>query len=429
MKTGRLLNDKLNIQVFSSPNHLALTQGEQARYMNTILEALGGADAMPLQRGMQIDTSPKTENALFYDMGNLTARERVAITDDSQLGKNSTMVKMPVLESVSVSPKWLETPLYIDDREFDKTQLTEESAITKAQVTAVYTGAERQLCDLFKDCFKNKKRRVKNSKNAERDIVIPTKNFYGNKDKPFNDPANIKAYRLMMRTIQALAKRGKREIFVVTGVEGGTEINDCEKFTSKDFNNFNGGATPNQTGINPTQLLGGTLEQLIEYDGVFYETNDIDGGATGVITVFVAEAFGQKAKKVNVKPTSVHIPHLKQYFLDVEIAVGTEIVQGNAVFFFTYKRDTTIGAGVSECSVDGGTPANNRGAVEPSKEDKILELLGKIDKDNEDIKATLNEHGITVNGPKVQVTLGDQEPVEGENLPTDEKPPKNGGKK
>lgn len=336
MGTGKLLDNKLNIQLFAS-NYLMLSEGEQARYTNTMLESLGGADSMPLQRGMQIDSSPKTENAIFYDFGKLVARERAAITNDNQLGKTTTAISGTTVNSVSVSPKWLETPLFIDDREFDKTQLAEESAITRAQITAVYTGAEQQLCTLFKDCFKNKKRTVKNSKNVERDITIPTKNFFGDKSKSF--VANIKQFRLMMRTVQALAKKNKREIFIVTGIEGGTEINDCDKFTSKDYNNFNTGATPNQTGVNPTQLLGGTLEQLTEYDSVFYDSKDIDSGTTGVITVFVAESFGQKAKKINIKPTIAHIPQMKQYFLDVEVAVGTEIVQGEGVFFFKYKRD------------------------------------------------------------------------------------------
>ncbi|MGL5440410.1 MAG: hypothetical protein ACRDA4_08565 [Filifactoraceae bacterium] len=429
MAKGRLLNTKLNIQVFAGPTHLMLTEGEQARYMNTMLEALGGADAMPLQRFMQIDSSPNTENAIFYDFGKLVARERANITNDNQLGQNVTPITGTQVNSVSVSPKWLETPLYIDDREFDKSQLAEESAVTKAQVTAVYTGAEHQLCELFKECFKNKKRTVKNSKNKDRDIIIPAKNIFGDKTKKFDDPVNVKAFRLMMRTVQALAKRSKRDIAVVTGIEGGTELNNCDKFTSKDYNNFNGGQTPNQTGVNPDMLLGGSIEQLIEYDEIFYSKNDIDAGSTGVMTIFVGGSFGQKAKNINIKPTVAHITNLKQYFLDVEIAVGTEIVQGEGVFFFTYKRDTTIGAGVSECSEDGGTPANSRNAVEPSKEDKILKLLGKIDKDNEDIKATLDKHGITVNGPKVQVTLGDQEPVQGENPPVDEKTPKNKDKK
>lgn len=429
MTKGRLLNTKLNIQVFAGPTHLMLTEGEQARYMNTMLEALGGADAMPLQRFMQIDSSPNTENAVFYDFGKLVARERANITNDNQLGQGVTPITGTKVNSVSVSPKWLETPIYIDDREFDKSQLAEESAVTKAQVTAVYTGAEHQLCELFKDCYKNKKRAVKNSKNADRDIIIPAKNIFGDKTKKFDDPVNVKAFRLMMRTIQALAKRSKRDIAVVTGIEGGTELNNCDKFTSKDYNNFNGGQTPNQTGVNPDMLLGGSIEQLIEYDEIFYSKNDIDAGSTGIMTVFVGGSFGQKAKKLNIKPTVAHITNLKQYFLDVEIAVGTEIVQGEGVFFFTYKRDTTIGTGVSECSENGGTPVNSGNAAEPSNEDKILKLLGKIDKDNEDIKATLDKHGITLDGPKVQVDLGDQDPAQGENPPVEEKPIKKEGKK
>lgn len=403
----RLLDNKLNIQVFSGQNHAMLSEGEQARYSNTILEALGGADAMPLQRGMQVDSSPNTENAIFYDFGKLTARERVNITDDRQLGQGITPIPGVKVKSVSVSPKWLETPLYIDDREFDKSQLAEESAITKAQVTAIYTGAERELCTLFKDCFKNKKRRVKNSKNIERDLNIPAKNFFGDKIKTFDDPINIKSFRLMMRTIQALAKRQQREIFIVSGLEGGTELNNCEKFTSKDYNNFNGGLTPNQTGINLDKLLGGTLEQLIEYDNIFYETNDIDSGNTGVITVFIAESFGQKAKKLNIKPTSVHITHMKQYFLDVEIAIGTELVQAEGVFFFTYKRDTSV-INTVDC-LDVEEDSLKQKNVEPSKEDKILKILEKISEENKEIKAKLNDHEEKLKNNKVKIEAGESQ--------------------
>lgn len=403
----RLLDNKLNIQVFSGQNHAMLSEGEQARYSNTILEALGGTDSLPLQRYMQIDSSPKTENAIFYDFGKLTARERVNITDDSQLGQGVTPIKGTKVNSVSVSPKWLEAPLYIDDREFDKSQLAEESAVTKAQVIAVYTGAEQELCELFKDCFKSKKRRVKNSKNVARDIAIPEKNFFGDKTKAFDDPANIKAFRLMMRTIKALAKRSQREIAIVTGVEGGTELNNCEKFNSKDYNNFSGNKTPNQTGELLDGLLGGNIEQLSEYDDIFYGKNDIDSGNTGIITVFVGESFGQKAKKINIKPTIAHIVNYKQYFLDVEVAIGTELVQGEGVFFFRYKRDTSIFNAVDCLDVEGYSIRHK--TVEPSKEDKILKILEKISEENKEIKAKLNDHEEKLKNNKVKIEAGESQ--------------------
>lgn len=373
------MGTKLNIQLFAGPTHLMLTEGEQARYVNTMLKALGGSDALPLSRYMQIDSSPKTENAIFYTFGKLVARERKPITNDNQLGKDIAPVPGTNVLSVSVSPKWLETPLYVDDREFDKSQLTEESAISDAQVTAVYTGAEQELCLLFKDMYVNKQRVVKNSKNVTRTITIPAGNFFGDKTKAFDDPKNIKAFRLLMRTITALSKRGKREIAVTLGIEGGTELNHCEKFTTKDFNNFSNGPTPNQTGENPDKLLGGNIEQLIEYDDVMYGDNSIDAGATGIITIFISKSLGQKAKKTNINPTIAHIVDKKQYFMDAEVAIGTELVQGEGIFFFSYKRDTTIGS-ASVCSVGEGRSVET--PPKKTKEDLLLEALEVSNKIN-----------------------------------------------
>ena len=385
-KMNQRFLDRLNIQLFAGVVDVKLSPGEQARYVNTILRPLGGTDAMPLQRYMQQDSTQNAKDSIFYGGKKLQARYRSDEefeTDGVTPKRISGVTNDKLLYSVVVTPKVIEVPLWIDDRSFNKSLLQEESFITQEQVSAVYSKAESSLSELFLDLYKNKKRTVKDATGAQIDIVIPGANVVGDSTKLFNDPVNIKAFRGLMRKISSLAKLSKREIAIVSGTEGGTEINNCDKFTSKDFNEFKG-QNPNQTGINPTQLLSGNLEELITYDDVFYP---VGNETVGIITIFVAKSFGQSAKKLNIKPTVQHVAHLKKYFMDVEIDLATEIVQGEGVFFFTYKRDIPAPAGYSVKN----TPVDVTPSSEPTGEEIIIKMLSEMKEENKTLKDNVDK--------------------------------------
>lgn len=421
--------NKLNIQLFAGKNVIGnqiLSAGEQARYVNDINILLAEPTNDPLEEAFAKDTCSKADKSIFFGGKGVEAVERTNNFTANGLRAQDVdgVTGESLLYSVTVSPKHYHVPLWVDDLAFDKSQLGEESFLKDRQVGAIRNKSQIVLCELLKDLYTNKKRRVKDSNNAEYDLIIPNINVYGDPTLPFSDDKNIKLFRKLLRYVKLQTSNTSAKRYLVMGNDGGTEINDCTKFTSKDYNDF-GGQNPNRTGDNPP-IIDAQMAELLNYDKVFYPTGN---ETTGVMVFIVKGAIGKSHKTATMPPVIKHIEEKMAYFLNAGVSLSYELVIPEGVYFFVYKKDTTIGAGVSECSVDGGTPANNRGAVEPSKEDKILELLGKIDKDNEDIKATLNEHGITVNGPKVQVILGDQEPAEGENPPADEKPPKNGGKK
>ena len=385
-KMSQSFLNRLNIQLFAGAVDMKLSPGEQARYVNTILTPLGGINAMPLQRYMQQDSTLNAKDSIFYGGKKLQARYRSEeeFEADGLTPKHiSGVTKDKLLYSVVVTPKVIEVPLWIDDRSFNKSLLQEESFITQEQISAVYSKAESSLSELFFDLYTNKKRTVKDATGTQIDIVLPATNVVGDSTKLFNDPANIKAFRGLMRKISSLAKLSKREIAVVSGTEGGTEINNCDKFTSKDFNEFKG-QNPNQTGINPTHLLGGNLEELITYDEVFYPTGN---ETVGIITIFVAKSFGQSAKKMNIKPIIQHVAHLKKYFMDVEIELATEIVQAEGVFFFKYKRDIPAPAGYSAKN----TPVDVTPSSEPTGEERIIKMLSEMKEENKTLKDNVDK--------------------------------------
>lgn len=360
---------RLNIQLFAGAVDVKLSPGEQQRYVNSILRALGGNDSLPLQEFMQQDSTANAKESIFFGGKKLEARYRsdeVFELDGVTPKQISGVTKDKLLYSVVVTPKVIEVPIWIDDRSFSRTLLQEESFVTQEQISAVYSKAEMGLSELFLDIYTNKKRTVKDSTGATFDLTIPAKNFTGDSTKSFSDPANVKAFRGLMRKVNSLAKLSKRRVVIVSGTEGGTEINDCDKFTSKDFNEFKG-TNPNQTGVNSAQLLSGHLQELITYDDVFYP---LGTETTGVITVFVEKSFGQSAKKLNIKPTVEHVKHHKKYFMDVEIELATEIVQGEGVFFFTYKKDAP---GTPTRGIQTATPQIVGG-------EQILKALGEIQK-------------------------------------------------
>lgn len=313
-----------------------LTAGEQARYVNSVTRSLGGTDTFALQRYMKKDSAKNAAYSIFYVGSNLTSRKRQDIFNTTGLKADDVegVSKGALIKSIRVTPNTHEVPLWVDDRSFDKSQLSEESEIVAMQTTAIYTGAEKELSVLFKDIYTNKKRTVKDTNNADVEITVPEKNFFGDEAKPFTDPTNIKAFRRMLRVAKTLAKNGKREIAIIAGDEGHTELCDCDKFTSKDWMNF-GGATPNETGDTPAKLLGGYTEELVTYDETFYSEGT---ETTGVITVILSDTLGQSNKNLSISPTIDHVSHKKAYFMDVEIDTATELLQGEGIFFFKYKK-------------------------------------------------------------------------------------------
>lgn len=386
-KMSQSFLNRLNIQLFAGAVDVKLSPGEQQRYVNTILRALGGADSMPLQEFMQQDSTMNAKDSTFFGGKKLQARYRsdeVFEADGVTPKMVSGVTNEKLLYSVVITPKVIEVPIWIDDRSFSRSLLQEESFVTQEQISAVFSKAEQGLSELFLDIYKNKKRRVKDATGTEFDILLPATNIVGDDTKLFNDPSNVKAFRGLMRKIKSLAKLSKRRVVIVSGTEGGTEINDCDKFTSKDFNNFNGGQTPNQTGDNPQQLLSGYLKELITYDDIFYP---LGTETTGIITIFVEKSFGQSAKKLNIKPVIEHVKFHKKYFMDVEIELATEIVQAEGVFFFKYKRDIPASAGYSVKN----TPVDVTPSSEPTGEERIIKMLSEMKEENKTLKDNVDK--------------------------------------
>ena len=74
------MDHALNIQVFAGANGYAygnveLTQGEQAKYANSIMRALGQERKMPLQGWFAESASKKEAYSVFYLSGRLAARD------------------------------------------------------------------------------------------------------------------------------------------------------------------------------------------------------------------------------------------------------------------------------------------------------------------------------------------------------------------
>lgn len=326
----------MDIQIFAN-KQVDLSPGEQARYVNTVMTKLGGANSMPLQSWFATSQSKNAGYSVFYVGGKLAARDRTSNFNGT--GNNFKDVEGvdagKIITSIRVTPSAIETPVWVDNRDFDKSQLNEEGAIATMQIESIYNKLDERICKLFKDIADNKKRTVKDNNNQEVEITVPKDNFFGDKLKAFSDPAQVKSFKRMMRRAKKMAKATNKRICIVAGDDGITELMDCEKFTQKDWVNISGD-TPNQTGDPLPKLCGGYVEELFNFDTVFYP-----GGseAEGKIIVFLQDAFGQDNKSVNIDPTIEYVKHKKAYFMDVEVSNATELLQGEGFFTFEYKKD------------------------------------------------------------------------------------------
>lgn len=336
-KKERLLKAPLNIQMFGATKNVELTEGEQAKYVNNIMRALGQTNSFPLKQYMATSASNNAAYSVFYVAGTLTARDRESNADATN--QNFTDIKgvanSNLLTSIRVVPTEMEVPLWVDNRDFDKSQLNEQSTLQTMQVDAIHRGFDERISILLKNIYQNKKRTVKNSAGANVEIIVPTTNFYGDKAKPFSDPDNIKKFRNMMRKAQHMAKGNNLKIAIVCGDEGNVEMADCEKFASKDWVNISG-ETPAQSGSAIQRLLGGNIEELWTYDNIFYETDTKVNN--GVITVIVEKSLGQDNKKASISPTIEYVGFKKSYFMDVEVSNATELVNPQGIFFFEYSK-------------------------------------------------------------------------------------------
>lgn len=328
----------LNIQLFAAGDHVNLTEGEQARYVNTVMRRLGRVDAMPLQKYMAVSQSTNAAYSVFYVAEGVEARDRQANKNDANVNFDDVKgVKGgQLIKSIRITPTPMEVPLWIDNRDFSKSQLNEEGAIVDIQCDAIYTKCDRRLSELFKDIVTKKKRTVKNSNNADIEIVVPNENFFGDGTKTFS--SQVKTFKRMMRKAKKMAKADKKLIGIVAGEDGTTELIDCDKFTNKDLVTING-ATPNQTGDPIDMVCGGYVEELATFDEVFYPS----GSETeGYIVVIVQHALGQDNKKTSINPIIEHVKHKKAYYMDVEVENATELLQGRGFFVFKYKKDTVV---------------------------------------------------------------------------------------
>lgn len=365
------MDHALNIQVFAGANGYAygnveLTQGEQAKYANSIMRALGQERKMPLQGWFAESASKKEAYSVFYLSGRLAARD---IDDTTALsGPNyiPTEVKgqniTDFLKAVRVYPTGMECPVYIRRRDFDRSQLDEKSAIVDAQTASIYAKCSNRIATLFKDIVTNKKRNVEDTNGKKFDLTIPEGNFYGDKAQLFDTDANIKAFRMMMLKAQELAEGQGLKIAIVAGTEGRGELANAKRFSDRDFSY---GETTS-TGQPLKRIFGGTIENLPGFDSVFYS----EGTETeGRIIVMIEKSFGQDNKDVAVTPEANYIADKKAYLLDVEVYNSTELLNPEGVFIFTYKRDV---AGAAMASVLAETRTFN--GIQQPDVDKMLEL-------------------------------------------------------
>ncbi len=325
---------KLNIQIFAN-KQVDLTPGEQARYINTVMTKLGGANSMPLQGWFAKSQSKNAGYSIFYVGGKLAARDRTSNFNGP--GNNFKDVEGvdagKLITSVRITPSAIETPVWVDDRDFDKSQLNEDGAIATMQIESIYNKLDERICKLFKDAADNKKRTVKDNNNQDVQITVPNENFFGDKAKDF--PSQVKTFKRMMRRAKKMAKATNKRICIVAGEDGITELMDCEKFSQKDWVTISG-ETPNQTGDPLQKLCGGYVEELFNFDNVFYP---LGSETEGKIIVFVEESFGQDNKSLNVNPTIDYVKFKKAYYMDVEVSNATELLQGEGFFVFTYKKE------------------------------------------------------------------------------------------
>ena len=357
----------MNIQLFAAGDHVNLTEGEQARYVNTIMRKLGRPNSLPLQTYMAKSQSQNAAYSLFYVGGSIKARDRQANRNDTNNNFDDVKgVKAgQIITSIRVTPTEMEVPVWVDNRDFDKSQLNEEGAITDMQVTAIYEECDRRITTLFKDIITNKKRTVKNSNNKDIEIAVPESNFFGDGTKPFAE--QVKEFKRMMRRAKKLAKADGKRIGIVAGEEGTTELTDCEKFTKKDWVTVNG-ETPNQTGDPLDKLCGGYVEELWTFDEVFYTGEE----TVGYMVVVIEGAFGQDNKKMSINPIIDYVKWKKAYYMDVEVANATELLQGAGFLVFQYKRDV----GTAASAMLSNTPVAMKAANDSNTIDyeKAIEL-------------------------------------------------------
>lgn len=331
----RIKRPKLNIQLFAVGEHVKLTEGEQAKFINSVQRKLGGTDQLPLEKYMAKDQTQKAAYSVFYVGGEVEARNRATNRNDNNNNFDDVKgVKAgQLIKSIRVTPTPLEVPLWVDDRDFDKSQLNEQGAISDMQVSAIFAGLDRRMSILLKDIVENQQRTVKTSNNENLIIKVPDENLFGTDQQPFEK--QVKDFKRMMRRAKKFAKLQKKEIGIVVGDDGAAELMNCEKFTDKDFVTING-ATPNQTGDPIEMICGGNVEDLYTFDEVFYPQGN---ETTGYMVIIIEGSFGRSNKKASINPIIEHVAWKKAYYMDVEVDNATELLQGEGVFIFKYKKD------------------------------------------------------------------------------------------
>ena len=331
----------LNIQLFGANDNVNLSDGEQAKYVNNIIRALGRPGVIPLENYFAKSVSTNAAYSLFYVGGRFKARDRENNIDTTNKNYKDTKglnTTEKFIQSIQVQATEMETPIWIDDRVFDKSQLNEQSAIQDAQVQSIQMGCDERISKLFKSIQTDGKRTIKDVGGQNVELTIPKANKFGDKSKPFDDTANIKAFRRMMVAAKHAAKNGNLKLAIVGGSDMVTELISTEKFTQKDWVTISG-ETPNQTGEPLGKLLGGNVEELFTFDSTFYP---LGTEQEGYIFVVVEKCIGQDNKKASIKPTIEYVKHKKAYFMDVEVSNATELLNPEGVFIFEYKRDVPV---------------------------------------------------------------------------------------
>lgn len=329
---------ELNIQLFAlggDNGNVELTPGEQTRYGDTIREALGQTDSYPLAEYMAKQNTDSRKDAIFYVAGSIVARD--VLDNYDATNKNYKDVKgtdvAGFLKAIAVATSPMECPVWVGRRAFSKSQLNEKGAISNAQIDAIYMACDKRISTLMKDIVTNKKRSVKDEKGASFDLTVPDKNFYGDKLKVFSDPANLKAFRLMMLKAKKLAKKSKLKVAIVTGDEGEAELQSAKEFATKDW-----GAMADKmqmSGEISNRLLGANTESTFTFDDVFYSAGT---EAVGYMVVMVEGTLGQANKGGGIDSVVKYITHKKSYFMDVEVDNATELVDPTGFLVFAYKR-------------------------------------------------------------------------------------------
>lgn len=324
----------LYLQLFAK--NVELSEGEQAKYVNNINRALGRPGIMPLEKYMAKSAATNAAYSVFYVGKRLTARDRQ--NNENTTDKNFNDVKGVdggnLIESIRVTPTELEVPIWVDDRDFDKSQLNEQSAIQDMQVTAIQLGCDKRISNIFKDLAATGTRTVVKSDGTTRTLTIPAEHIFGDGTKALDDNANVKSFKKMMKRARKLAKGLNYRVGIVTGDSGSVELTECEKFNKLDWNNING-ETPQQTGDPQSKLLGGYIEELFTFDEVLYPTGN---ETVGYIFALIEKSLGQDNKKTSIKPVILHVPFKKSYYLDVEVSNATELLDPEGVLIFKYKK-------------------------------------------------------------------------------------------